>query len=222
MYFPQRGTQQGHALRQKTLLRSQPKRASGPRLQESSAVGPGVRVLFPSDGADVFVGRAIAVVSVLRADSVTVLGDLAGDPVCFGKCSDHIAHELRFANASRVPANNNDAPVRFAFLRYRHCVQVSYFPSAFASDPVSKAVSKALMRAASSGSRVCHTYCSLKFSSDRAGVPQTVCPLRTILPPNTPDCPPITAPSSRWTCSPNPACPPITTFFPNTQDPDMP
>ncbi len=36
------------------------------------------------------------------------------------------------------------------------------------------------MRAASSGRRACQANCSLNFSSGRAGVPHTVCPLRIV------------------------------------------
>ncbi len=51
---------------------------------------------------------------VLRAHAVTVLRNFAGDPARLGKCGDHIAHQLRFADASRVAADYDHSPVLFA------------------------------------------------------------------------------------------------------------
>jgi hypothetical protein len=42
------------------------------------------------------------------------LGDFACDPARIGERSDHIAHQLRFANASRVAADYDHSPVLFA------------------------------------------------------------------------------------------------------------
>src|SRR5439155_17016321 len=89
-----------------------------------------------------------------------------------------------------------------------------HLPPSFSSTP--------LMRAASSGSRPYHANNSLNFSSERAGVPQTVSPPRIVFPPSTPLCPPITDLSSNLHRSPKPAWPPTTTCFPNTHEPDKP
>ncbi len=50
---------------------------------------------------------AIAILAILRANAVTILGDFSGNPVGPGKRGDHIADQLRLANAARVPANND-------------------------------------------------------------------------------------------------------------------
>jgi hypothetical protein len=59
------------------------------------------------------VRRAIAILAILRANAVPVLGDFSSDPVGPGKGGDDIADQLRFANAACVPANNDYAPMRF-------------------------------------------------------------------------------------------------------------
>ena len=56
--------------------------------------------------------------------------------------------------------------------------------------------SSARSRAANSGSRANHAYCSLNLLSGRAGVPHTVCPPRIVLPFRTPPCPPTRTSSS--------------------------
>ncbi len=75
---------------------------------------------------------------------------------------------------------------------------------------------------ASSGRRLNHANCSLNFSSGRAGVPQTICPLRTIFPAGIPACAPTIAPSSIRSDRPIPTCPPKATFLPIMADPEMP
>src|SRR2546422_7697268 len=59
------------------------------------------RSRLPIDGADVFIRRATAILPILRADAVPVLGDLSRDPVRRAKRGDHIAHQLGLANAAR-------------------------------------------------------------------------------------------------------------------------
>ncbi len=59
-----------------------------------------------------FVRRAIAILAILRANTVPVLGDFSGDPVGAGKCGDHIADQLRLANAACMPAYDDHAPTR--------------------------------------------------------------------------------------------------------------
>ena len=82
----------------------------GPSGQKTGAVRAGVRLRFPIDGADVFIRRATAILSVLRTHAVPILGDFPGDPVRGSKRGDHLAYQLRLANAARVPANNDQAP----------------------------------------------------------------------------------------------------------------
>src|SRR6266436_2083669 len=165
---------------------------------------------FPFYRANVLVRGAVAIVAVLRANAVAVLRDFSCDPVGFGERADDVAHQLRLANAAGVSANYNHAPSRSR----THVTFLLVWPSSLASN--------SLMRAASSGKRACQANCSLNLSSGRAGVPHTVCPLRIILPPRTPDWPPMTAPSSRKHCSPNPAWPPTTTCLPKSQEPESP
>ena len=57
-------------------------------------------------------GRAITIVSVLRADAVAVLRDFPRDPVSLWKRGDNIAHQLCLPDVARVTANDNYAPVR--------------------------------------------------------------------------------------------------------------
>jgi hypothetical protein len=56
--------------------------------------------------------RAIAIVSVLRADAVSVLRDLSRNPVRVGERADYIADQLRLADVAGVAADYNHAPVR--------------------------------------------------------------------------------------------------------------
>jgi hypothetical protein len=113
MYFTQRIAQERHALGQKTLLRSQPKRSPSACRQKSSAIGSGVVVLLPTDGANMFVRGAITILTVLCAHPVAILGNLAGDPIRLRKGCDHVTHQLRFADAPRVPADYDHSPVLF-------------------------------------------------------------------------------------------------------------
>ena len=66
---------------------------------------------FPFDGANVFVGSAVAIVAVLRANAVAVLCYFARDPVCPRESADDVAHQLRLANAAGVAADDDHAPV---------------------------------------------------------------------------------------------------------------
>src|SRR4029077_16471272 len=96
--------------REKPLLRPQPERAPRSRSQKARAVRARVRLRFPVDGTAMLIRRTIAVFAVLRADAVTILCDLAGDPVGARKRREHVAHQLRLSNATGVPANDNQAP----------------------------------------------------------------------------------------------------------------
>jgi hypothetical protein len=60
--------------------------------------------------------RAIAILAILRADAVPILGDFSRDPVYLREGRDDVTYELRLANAARVPANHDDAPLRRGFL----------------------------------------------------------------------------------------------------------
>jgi hypothetical protein len=66
---------------------------------------------FPFDGANVFVGGAVAIVAVLRADAVAVLCYFARDPVCPRESADDVAHQLRLADAAGVAANYDHTPL---------------------------------------------------------------------------------------------------------------
>src|SRR5580704_5568853 len=112
--FPQCRAQQRHTFGKKTLLRSQPKRSSSTSRQESSAVGARVCAFLPIDGTNMLIRRAIAVLSILRADSMAVLRDLAGNPVRFGERSYQVTDQLGLTDAPRMPAHDNDSPVPFA------------------------------------------------------------------------------------------------------------
>src|SRR5450755_2332226 len=105
--------QQRHAFGEKALLGPQPKRFSRASGQESGAVGSCVSTLLPTDRVDVLVGSAVAVLAVLRADSVTVLRDFTGDPLGFRKRSNDVAGKLRLANAAGVPADDDNSIVGF-------------------------------------------------------------------------------------------------------------
>jgi hypothetical protein len=37
------------------------------------------------------------------------LSNFSSEPLRVGQCGDEVAHQLRFANAPRVPANNDQA-----------------------------------------------------------------------------------------------------------------
>ena len=66
---------------------------------------------FPFDSANVFIGGAVAIVAVLRANAVAVLRYFTRDPVGLGKSADDVAHQLRLADAASVAANYDHAPV---------------------------------------------------------------------------------------------------------------
>jgi len=66
---------------------------------------------FPFDGANVFIGSAVAIVAVLRANAVAVLRYFTRDPIGLRKSTDDVAHQLRLANAAGVAADDDHAPV---------------------------------------------------------------------------------------------------------------
>jgi hypothetical protein len=57
----------------------------------------------------VFVWRAAAVLSVLRANAVTILRNFPCDELRFSESRNQIAHQLRFANTARVPPDDDHA-----------------------------------------------------------------------------------------------------------------
>jgi hypothetical protein len=103
-----------HAFGKKPLLGAEPETPPRSGGEKSRAVGAGIRVALPTDRTDVLVGSAITVVSVLRADSVTILRDFSGDPIRFGQSRDDVADQLRLADAPGVPADHDDSNVRRA------------------------------------------------------------------------------------------------------------
>ena len=72
-------------LRREILAWSAARTIARARRQKARAVRAGSGLRLPVDRADVSVGRAIAIVAVLRADAVSVLRDFSGDPVGFRK-----------------------------------------------------------------------------------------------------------------------------------------
>ena len=61
--------------------------------------------------ANMFVGSAIAIVAVLRADAVAVLRDFARDPFGLREGGDDVTDELRLADAARMSADDDHAPL---------------------------------------------------------------------------------------------------------------
>jgi hypothetical protein len=59
--------------------------------------------------------RAIAILTVLSAHTMAVLGDLSRDPTRIGQSSDQIADQLRFADAASV-STDDDQPAWRRFL----------------------------------------------------------------------------------------------------------
>jgi hypothetical protein len=100
------------------LLGSEPEGALRACRQETRAVGAGPGIFFPADRVTVFVGSAAAIFTVFGADAVTVLGDLACDPVLLWKCADYIANQLGLANAAGVATDDDDAPILFLRCRW--------------------------------------------------------------------------------------------------------
>src|SRR5882757_6623332 len=58
------------------------------------------------------IGRAIAILAILCADAVPILGDFSGDPMGLRERGDHVADQLRLANAARVSADDDQSPAR--------------------------------------------------------------------------------------------------------------
>ena len=54
--------------------------------------------------------RAVAMAPVLGADTVTVLRNFSGNPACIRESGNHVADQLRLADAPRVPADDDQAP----------------------------------------------------------------------------------------------------------------
>ena len=60
-----------------------------------------------------FVGSAAAIFAVFCAYTMTVLSDLASNPVFFWECADHIADELGLADAASVATDDDETPILF-------------------------------------------------------------------------------------------------------------
>jgi hypothetical protein len=58
----------------------------------------------------VIIRSTIAIGSVLRANTVSVLRNFAGNPFGPGKCLDQIAHQLGFPDAAGVAADDDQSP----------------------------------------------------------------------------------------------------------------
>src|SRR5262249_18266102 len=205
--------QERHPFRQIALLGPQPKRALCARKQKPRAVGrprgQWRSPVLPVQCHDMVGRSAVAIFPILRADAVAVLRDFSRKPMRPWQRGDEVAHQLRLANAARMPADYNQ-PARRGFF---HKLSTPFQPCLLSSF---------LMRAASSGRRANQKYASLNLSSGRAGVPQTTCPLRMVLPVGMPACAPAIDRSSRVQWSAIPTCPPTTTCWPSVLDPEIP
>jgi hypothetical protein len=73
----------------------------------------GVGAFFPADGVAVLVGSTAAILAVLCAYAVAVLGDLAGDPVFLRECANYVADQLSLADAAGVATDYDEAPILF-------------------------------------------------------------------------------------------------------------
>lgn len=77
---------------------------------------------FPFDGAYVLIWSAIAIVAILRADAVAILGDFSCDPVSLRERPNNVANQLRLADAAGVAADYKHAP-------FGSCVQFTFLPA---------------------------------------------------------------------------------------------
>src|SRR5579864_608734 len=203
---------QRHALREKALLGPQPERTPRACGQKAAAVGF-IRAPLPANRANVLVRSAIAILAVLRADSVTILRNLTRDPILVWERGDQVAHELRLPDTPSVPTDDNDLPPHVSYFLFRGlcalCGEFFFFVLA------GMLFSNSLMRAPSSGRRAYQAYASLNLPISRAGVPQTVWPARMVLPVGIPACAPAITPSSNVQWSAIPTCPRLSSFTPS-------
>src|SRR5262249_42268809 len=100
----------------------QPKQAARTGSEKAGTVGAGCRMHFPVGSTDMFVWRAIAIRTILRADAATGLYDLPCNTSCVRACSNDVTNMLRLADAARVATNHDDAPAERGF--FLICCQV--------------------------------------------------------------------------------------------------
>src|ERR1700723_167695 len=116
-YFAERLTQNGQSLRQKTLLGAQPERSLRARRQKTRTVRSRFRALLPTQRTNMLIRRAIAIVAVLRANPVPILRNFSRNPARRRKRRNHVAHQLRLANAPRRSADDHHPP---QLVRWNH------------------------------------------------------------------------------------------------------
>ncbi len=118
--FLQGAAKKRQSLGEKSLFGSELEGGLRSGRKKSGAVRAGIGASLPVDGANVFIRGAIAILAVLRADTVPILRNLPGDPVCIRERSNHVAHQLCFADGSGVAADDNYAPAnRCIYFTYR-------------------------------------------------------------------------------------------------------
>src|SRR5258706_10326339 len=98
---------QRHAFREKSLFGAQPERAPRSRGQKTPAIGF-ARALLPTDRADVVIRSAIAILAILRADSVAVLRNFPGNPIFVREGGDQIADQLCLPDTASMSANDDN------------------------------------------------------------------------------------------------------------------
>src|SRR5205807_1394878 len=99
---------------------TRPKRAARAGSEKTRAIPASIGVRFPVQCAHMLARCAVAILPVLRADAVTILCDFSGDPVRLGKSGNHVAYQLRLADAACVTANDDYTPaMRAAFFIWR-------------------------------------------------------------------------------------------------------
>ena len=82
-------------------------------VKKTRAVATGFGAFFPANRVTVFIWSAAAILTIFCAYAMTVLSDLACNPVFFWKRVDHIADKLGFADAASVAADDDEAPILF-------------------------------------------------------------------------------------------------------------
>ena len=112
-HFAEGLAQERESFSKESLFGAQPEGTLSAGGQKAGAVGAGFGGFFPTDGVTVLVGSAAAIFAVFGADAMAVLSDFAGDPVLFGEGADHVADQLRLADAASMAADNDEAPILF-------------------------------------------------------------------------------------------------------------
>ena len=107
--FAQGFAQERHAFGKITLFRAQPESAARTSGKKARAVGSAGRGGFPTKRTRMLVRRAAAMLSVLRADAMSILRDLSPHEMRIWQRGNQIANQLRLADAPRVTADNDHA-----------------------------------------------------------------------------------------------------------------